>query len=367
MSECDGAAVRVPVFHVHLFAGLILHFLDYGKVLRRESLIAFVNVDVVHLKTHLAQNLEVGVNRADTHKLRVNAYVCAKYPFCQRFVAKFLCLVGTHHKDERRAVVSAGSISCSGYAASPYRFELCKPFHGGICSRMFVGVYDYRLAFLCIFHFNRKNFVLEISILDGFRGPLLRSQCKLVAFLSCDAPFFCHSVGNLNHGEVVLVRRSKPCLCRCRRNVLVRLYRGGKLVVALAVRFAAAADCNVDEPCLNLQSRIVYASDRRPALHFHKGCRCFVRKPRCQTCVSCKVVAVQIAESASCEYCINFSFFEDLCLFAKSLDGQSGKLRRCVRSERTAHSSEGCTHTVYYYYFSHVYNVLSLWLFIICS
>ncbi len=272
MSECDGAAVRVPVFHVHLFAGLLFHFLDYGKVLRRERLVALVNVDIVHLKTHLVENLQVGVNRTDTHVLRINSYVCAEYPLCQRLVAQLLRLVSAHHQDECRAVVSAGSVSCGGYAACTYRFQLCKSFHGGVCSRVFVGVYDYRFALLCIFHFNRKNFVLEISLFDGGCRSLLGSQCKFVAFLSGDFPSFCHSVGNFNHGKVVFVCRSKPCLCRCRRNVLVRLYRGGKLVVALAVRFAAAANRNIDESCLNLQSRVVDAGDGGTTLHFHKGC-----------------------------------------------------------------------------------------------
>ena len=189
---------------------------------------------------------------------------------------------------------------------------------------MFVGIYNDRFTFFGVFDFDRHNFIFEIAFFHGSCCSLLGAKCKFIALFSGDAPFDSHAVGDLDHGHVVLVCRCQSSRCCCRRVILVRFYGSREFVIVLAVRFRTAADRNVNDACLDLQSRIVDAGDGRTALHFDEGCGGLIRKSCDQGRISCKVMGVHVSGSTARKNSIYLALVQNVCLFAQTLDGHAG-------------------------------------------
>src|SRR6185437_14735658 len=205
MADCERAAIDIVLGRID--AELVARI----EALARESLVQLPDIDVVDLQALALQQLRHGVDRADSHLVRLAARGGPGHETSHRIEAALLGILGFHQHDRGGAVGELAGISGGDVFARPlHRLELGEAFHGRLGTIALVARDDVVDDALFLRHLvdhlhlglHRDDLVLELVGLLGGRHAALRLQRIFVLVFAADLVALGDDVGGVDHGHV---------------------------------------------------------------------------------------------------------------------------------------------------------------------
>src|SRR5690554_283570 len=198
VAQSDRAAVRI-----HLVFRQAKLAAD-GHGLGGEGFVGFDHIQVCHRQTGVLQNLANRRNRAHAHHFRIYAGKGIAYQPGAGFQATLFGFRGTGQYHGCSTVVQAGGIARGHNAVFlERRFQACQAFYRG--ARAYVLVFIEHDFLATLFDGNRHDLAIEITFLDGIRGPAVAFGRKRVQFFPGQALICGNTLGG--HAHVATAKR----------------------------------------------------------------------------------------------------------------------------------------------------------------